>query len=140
MSKILEHLKRLREHEKKQARLGLTKAELDEQRQKERIEAHHKTVDEVRENCNMDDPSEVARYHAFRLKMEMVRRRDASRLERYQTKVDQSRDKLTEKVKESRTLETLIENRAEAEAAVKAKKEGAALDELGIQVWKRKTA
>jgi flagellar export protein FliJ len=140
MSKILEHLKRLREHEKKQAHLGLSKAEREEQRQLERMEAHQKTVEEVRENCQVDDPAEVARYHAFRLKMEMVRRRDEARLERCQTKVDQSRDKLTEKVKETRTLETLIENRAEAEAAEKAKKDGATLDELGIQGWKRKTA
>jgi flagellar export protein FliJ len=140
MSKILEHLKRLREHEKKQARLGLSKAEREEQRQIERIEAHHKTVAEVRENCRIDDPAEVARYHAFRLKMEMVRRRNEARLERCQVKVDQTRDKLTEKVKETRTLETLIENRQEAEAAEKARKDGATLDELGIQGWKRKTA
>tara|TARA_B110000037_G_C16918046_1_gene423167 strand:- start:85 stop:507 length:423 start_codon:yes stop_codon:yes gene_type:complete len=140
MSKILEHLKRLREHEKKQAHLGLSKAEREENKQLERIEAHHKTVEQARENCNVDDPSEVARYHAFRLKMEMIRRRDQARLERFQTKVDQSRDKLTEKVKETRTLETLIENRADAEAAEKARKDGATLDELGIQGWKRKTA
>jgi flagellar export protein FliJ len=72
--------------------------------------------------------------------MEMVRRRNEARLERCQVKVDQTRDKLTEKVKETRTLETLIENRQEAEAAEKARKDGATLDELGIQGWKRKTA
>ena len=140
MSNIRKHLQRLRDHEKKEARLRLAKAEIEQERQAARLEANNAEIEAARESHNHDDPAEVARYHAFRLRMEMVRRREEQKLTRANEKVDVRRDALNEKVRESRTLETLIERSEEEAAQEMRRQEASLLDELGLMGWSRKIA
>jgi len=139
MADVLKHLQKLREHEKKQAQMELAKAERAEEQQTARLDKNAQQVAQARENTPEDDAAEVARYHAFRLRMEMARRRETGRLEKRKHDVLQARDKLNTSVKNARTMEQLVENRAEEQAKEKRKKETALMDELGLQNWWRKT-
>lgn len=139
MSDVLKHLQRLREHEKKQAQMDLTKAELAEEMQKAKVEENAQSVENAREATREDDAAEVARYHAFRLRMEMMRRREVGRLEKRKEAVQSARDTLNESVRKVRTLDKLIENREEEAAKEARKSEENLMTELSLQGWWRKT-
>ena len=139
MADVLKHLQKLREHEKKQAQMELAKAERAEEQQAARVEENAEQVAAARENTPEDSAAEVARYHAFRLRMEMARRREMGRLEKRQHEVSEAREKLNTSVKNARTMEKLIENRSEEQAKAARKKEATLMDELGLQNWWRKT-
>jgi len=139
MADVLKHLQKLREHEKKQAQMELAKAERAEEQQAARVDDNAQQVASARENTPEDNAAEVARYHAFRLRMEMARRREMGRLEKRKNEVSNARDKLNTSVKNARTMDKLIENRAEDQAKEARKKETALMDELGLQSWWRKT-
>jgi flagellar export protein FliJ len=139
MSDVLKHLQRLREHEKKQAQMELAKAELAEEMQQAKVAENAQNVEDAREATREDDAAEVARYHAFRLRMEMVRRREVGRLEKRKAAVHEARDTLNESVRKVRTLDKLIENRAEEAAKLARKSEDSLMTELSLQGWWRKT-
>ena len=139
MADVLKHLQRLREHEKKQAQMELAKAERAEEAQVERVEENARSVRDARSATSEDDAAEVARYHAFRLRMEMTRRREVGRLEKRKADVHSARDALNESVKKVRTLDKLIENREEEAAKEARKAEGTLMNELSLQGWWRKT-
>jgi flagellar export protein FliJ len=139
MADVLKHLQKLREHEKKQAQMDLAKAERAEETQAARLEENARTVKAVRKGTQEDDAAEVARYHAFRLRMEMIRRREVGRLQKRQDAVSSARDHLNDSVRQVRTLDKLIENREEEAAKEARKSEQNLMNELSIQGWWRKT-
>lgn len=139
MSDVLKHLQRLREHEKKQAQTDLAKAELAQELQAAKVEANARSVEDARNGTSEDDAAEVARYHAFRLRMEMVRRREVGRLEKRKNAVSNARTTLNESVRKARTLDKIIENRDEEAAREARKSEENLMTELSLQGWWRKT-
>jgi len=82
----------------------------------------------------------VARYHAFRLRMEMTRRNQSDRLSSASVRVDGCRGRLDNAVRRAQTIEKLLEQRADEAAREARKNEAAMLDELGLQGWWRKSA
>ena len=139
MADVLKHLQRLREHEKKQAQMDLAKAEQAEEAQAEKVDKNARSVTQARESTLEDSAAEVARYHAFRLRMEMVRRREVGRLEKRKAAVDSARETLNESLKQVRTLDKIIENREEEAAKEARKSEENLMNELSLQGWWRKT-
>ena len=139
MSDVLKHLQRLRAHEKKQAQMDLAKAELAQEMQKAKVEENAQSVVNAREATREDDAAEVARYHAFRLRMEMVRRREVGRLEKRKAAVADARETLNDSVRKVRTLDKLIETREEEAAEEARKSEENLMTELSLQGWWRKT-
>ena len=94
---------------------------------------------QARESTLEDSAAEVARYHAFRLRMEMVRRREVGRLEKRKAAVHSARETLNESLKQVRTLDKIIENREEEAAKEARKSEENLMNELSLQGWWRKT-
>lgn len=139
MADVLKHLHKLREHEKKQAQMDLSKAQIAEEMQLVKIEANAQKVREAQENTQENNAAEVARYHAFRLRMEMIRRRESGRLQKRQDKVMAAREVLNQRVRQVRTLDHLIENRAEAAAKDARKIDNELMNELSVQAWWRNT-
>ena len=139
MADVLKHLQRLKEHEKKQAQMDLAKAEKAEEDQAEKVEINARSVAQARESTLEDSAAEVARYHAFRLRMEMVRRRETGRLEKKKKAVHSAREALNESLKQARTLDKIIENREEEAAKEARKSEENLMNELSLQGWWRKT-
>jgi flagellar export protein FliJ len=139
MADVLKHLQKLREHEKKQAQLDLAKAQRAEDAQRGKIEANAQKVRDAQENTQENDAAEVARYHAFRLRMEMIRRRESGRLQKRQNQVMVAREVLNHSVRQVRTLDHLIENREKEEAKEARKVDNELMNELSVQAWWRNT-
>jgi flagellar export protein FliJ len=139
MADVLKHLQKLREHEKKQAQLDLAKAQRAEDAQRGKIEANAQKVRDAQENTQENDAAEVARYHAFRLRMEMIRRRESGRLQKRQNQVMVAREVLNHSVRQVRTLDHLIENREKEEAKEARKVDNDLMNELSVQAWWRNT-
>jgi len=139
MADVLKHLQRLREHEKKQAQMELAKAERAEEAQAARVEENARRVEAAREGTQENDAAEVARYHAFRLRMEMMRRREVGRLQKRQHAVSDARNILNDSVRQARTLDKLIESKEEEAAKEARKSEEILMNELSLQGWWRKT-
>ena len=140
MADILKHLERLRNHEKRQARIELTEAQNEKSMAEVELAENVAHVEKIRSSTSEDDPMEVARYHAFRLRMEMTRRRQSSRLNGASDRVDVCRDRLDNAVRRAQTIEKLLEQRADEAAREARKNEATMLDELGLQGWWRKSA
>jgi hypothetical protein len=139
MADVLKHLHKLRDHEKKQAQMDLAKAEVAEEMQRVKVEENAQKVRQAQENTQENNAAEVARYHAFRLRMEMIRRRESGRLQKRQNKVMIAREILNHSVRQVRTLDQLIENR-EVETAKEARKvDNELMNELSVQAWWRNT-
>jgi flagellar export protein FliJ len=139
MADVLKHLHKLREHEKKQAQMDLAKAQRAEDLQIEKVEKNAQRVVDARAGTQENDASEVARYHAFRLRMEMIRRRETGRLQERQNQVSFARENLDHSVRQVRTLDKLIENREEQTAKDTRKAENELMNELSVQAWWRNT-
>ncbi len=139
MADVLKHLQKLREHEKKQAQMDLAKAQRAEETQRGKVEANAQKVRDAQENTQENDAAEVARYHAFRLRMEMIRRRESGRLQKRQNQVMVAREVLNHSVRQVRTLDQLIENQEEKEAREARKVENELMNELSVQAWWRNT-
>ena len=140
MADILKHLERLRNHEKRQARIELTEARSEQTEIEQQLVENQAYVEEVRNSTIDNDPMEVARYHAFRLRMEMNRRNQSTRLNSASERVDNCRDRLDNAVRRAQPIEKLLEQRADEAAREARKNEANMLDELGLQGWWRKSA
>lgn len=140
MADILKHLERLRNHEKRQARIELTEAQVEQTDIEQKLQDNQAHVDETRNSTIDNDPMEVARYHAFRLRMEMTRRNQSDRLQGVSERVDTCRTRLDSAVRRAQTIEKLLEQRADEAAREARKNEATMLDELGLQGWWRKSA
>jgi flagellar export protein FliJ len=140
MADIFKHLERLRNHEKRQARIKLADAETDKHEAEDALDANRQRVDEIRQGVIDNDPQEVARYHAFRLRMEMHRRTESGKLSHAVGRVDTCRTRLNLAIRRAQTMEKLIQNRADEAAREARKNEATMLDELGLQGWWRNSA
>ena len=139
MNRTLEALLRIREHGKRNARLQLVEAESARIDQEKAISQTRHRVDVARRSAE-DDPASMARYHAFRLRMEMVQRRQEQELMSRERQVTQRRDDLRHAARDSRVVELVIENRERAALEQARRDEGALMNELGVQAWWRQSA
>ena len=139
MADTLAKLKRLRDRERKAARMELARAQQAEAVQAERLASNRARVENARALSDTDDPAELARYHAFQLRMEMARRREQTRLDRRGRDVNERQDKLVDAMREVRVVERIQEIRAEQAALEHRRAEEQMLDEIGLQSWLRRT-
>jgi len=139
MNRTLKALHRIREHGKRNARLRLMEAETARIDQEEAIDQTRHRVDIARRTSD-PDPASMARYHAFRLRMEMVQRRQEQELMSRERQVTRARDDLRTAARDSRVVELVIEER-QREAMEQARRdEDALMNELGVQAWWRQSA
>ncbi len=139
MADTLAKLRRLRDRERKAARMDLARAQQAEALQAERLATNRARVDHARTHSETEDPAELARYHAFQLRMEMARRREQTRLDRRGQDVNDRQDKLVDALREVRVVERIQEIRAEQAALEHRRAEEQVLDEVGLQSWSRRT-
>lgn len=133
----LERIRRLREHDKRRARLDLLQAERRHQAQRERLDAVEARVEKARREAPEGDAAELALYHAFRLRMEMVGRREQDFLSETGRIVDERRDVVTEKAREAEVVKLLQEARDEEAAYEERRDEEKDLAQLAVDGWHR---
>ncbi len=140
MADTLSKLQRIRNHQRKAARIELARAQREQANQKEKLAENRTQVDNARSAAESNDSGELARYHAFQLRMEMARRREQTQLERKERNVASRQEKLVHAMREVRVVERLQEIRAEEDAQETRRTEDQTMDEVGLQGWKRHTA
>lgn len=137
--KTLDTLKRLRDHEKRQARLELVRAERRHDKQQGRVDQVAERVEAARQEPR-NDAASLAIYHQFRVQMELLGRREQSFLDETGRNVDVRRGEVAVAAREAEVVELVIEARNE-EAALEARREDERqLDQLALDSWHRKVA
>lgn len=135
----LERIRRLREHDKRRARLDLVQAEKRHQVQQGRVDAVRTRVQTARDQAPESDPAELALYHAFRLRMEVVSRREQQFLTETERVVDEHRGVVAEKAREAEVVALLQEAKLEEAAMEERRDEENELAEMAVQGWARAT-
>ncbi|MCP4804263.1 MAG: hypothetical protein GY913_23365 [Proteobacteria bacterium] len=133
----LERIRRLREHDKRRARLDLVQAERRHQAQRDRLDAVDARVQQARADAPEGDAAELALYHAFRLRMEMVGRREQDFLNETGRIVDERRDVVVVKAREAEVVALLQEAQEEEAALEERRDEENDLAEMAVQTWAR---
>lgn len=121
---VLDTLHRLRSYQRQQSALALKLAEVERDRQAERVESLERSVVEGRAAASHTDAASLADYHGWRLRQELNLRREHARLAQRSRDVEQNRDRHIKNVRDELTLDSVIqtkerealeeENRAEA--------------------------
>lgn len=140
MADTLKTLQRLRDRQRKAARMDLARAQRAEDAQAERLAENRTRAAQARPMAATGDPVELARYHAFQLRMEMMRRREETRLAHRGKDVAVRQELLVDAMREVRVVERIQEIRAEEATAEVRRAEDQELDEVGLQSWFRRSA
>jgi flagellar export protein FliJ len=136
----LDRLQRLRDHDKRLARMDLAKAESAHSTQEQRLAEVGQRIHQARADLGPSDPAELAQYHAFRLRMEMLSRRERAFLEETQRQLDKRRDEVSSKARESEVVRLMREARDEEAGWEARRTEERELDEVRRDLWLRKAA
>ncbi|HJN75518.1 MAG TPA: hypothetical protein QGF58_16430 [Myxococcota bacterium] len=137
--KTLDVLKRLRDHDKRRARLELVRAEKRHDQQLDRVERVNQRVVEARAETT-EDAASLAIYHQFRVQMELLGRRERSFLDETGRVVNERRGEVATAVREAEVVALVIEAREEEAALQERRDEEKVLDQLALSAWLRKVA
>ena len=138
--RTLDRIQRLRDHDKRLARLDLAKAQSAHTSQEQRLREVGDRIDEARKDVSEVDPAELAQYHAFRLRMEMLERRERAFLAETERQVEKRRDEVSVKARESEVVRLMREARGEEEALELRRSEEREMDEIRRGLWLRNAA
>ncbi len=138
--RTLDRIQRLRDHDKRLARLDLAKAQSAHTSQEQRLREVGDRIDEARKDVSEVDPAELAQYHAFRLRMEMLERRERAFLAETERQVEKRRDEVSVKARESEVVRLMREARGEEEALELRRSEEREMDEIRRDLWLRNAA
>ena len=137
MANVIRRIHKLRKYREQEARMDLLEAEAQCRNSEDRLAGTNDKIARSRANCS-DDVSELARHHAYALRMEMVRRRDEAQLLQNKRQVSQSRGRVQHAAREAKIVETLADNRDADRAAEVAQRTQRGLDDAALQAWWRK--
>lgn len=137
---VLERIRRLKEHSKREARARLAAA-TDARLQHEAHIADRETMMTVaRSQADDGDTAHLTSTHVFLLHQELGRRQAEVQLGRMVDEEARCRHLLAEALREEQTVEKLIERRREEEAREAMRRETADLDEHAGRAWWRRNA
>ncbi len=134
-AKVIRRIHKLRKHVENEARLALTVAERDRQRQEEVIQELNDAIERSREEVSAFNAEELFYQQGWVLRMELIRRGAEALLMEKQREVSRRRGVLIEAAKEARILERVAEVREEAAEQEERHRSGKVLDETGVQGW-----
>jgi hypothetical protein len=133
MSNTLHTLARLREHARKESQAKLSSAQVMRDEQDERVQAVRRAVDGARETKDPADLLSIAAWHTWRLRQEVVERREVARLHQRERDLDSARTTHGGRVRDELAIGNAIEaeHLRGVEAALRA--ETRTLDEVGAR-------
>ena len=140
MKDTLVRIRRLREHGKRVATMALAQAEVAREHQELRIHTLKNEVTEARESTQANSVADLKQYHAYRLRMEMVERREEDQLAHERARVLKRKGEVRNAVRESDLIQALLDNRLEKERTENRRSEGRELDAMGLMAWTRNSS
>lgn len=134
MSNTMRSLHRLRERARRASEMQLHEARVNADRQRQRLEAVHQAVAEAREQTDAGDVLSLTTWHAFRLRQEVVERRESARLAQRQREVDTAETQHAVRVRDELAIQSVIEEQRVRAAEEARYAEGRVLDEIGARM------
>lgn len=108
---VLDTLRRLRVYQRQQSSLQLKQAEVERERQAERVQSLEHALVEGHAATSPTDAAALAEYHSWRLRQELNLRRENARLAQRARDVELQQDRHIKNVREELTLDTVIQAR-----------------------------
>lgn len=127
---VLDTLHRVRTYQRKQSAIQLKLAEVELERQNERVEQLKQAMVDAQKAVQPRDVLSVNDYHSWRLRQEMVMRRETARLSQRERDVELQKDRHIHNVRDELTLQTVIAVRDEEQQLEERRAEARWMDEL----------
>lgn len=127
---VLDTLRRLRVYQRQQSSLQLKQAEVERERQAERVQSLEVALVEGHAATSPTDAAALAEYHSWRLRQELNLRRENARLAQRVRDVDLQQDRHIKNVREELTLDTVIQARDREELEEENRVEARWMDEI----------
>lgn len=134
---VIEKMRRLAAHRERIAKIELANAEGMRAKQEALVEQTSAAILGALGSQSADplDPVDQQNRHGYALRMEMERRSAARALSEREREVEAQREQVTAASRETGTYERLLERRAAAQQADRARIEQRQLDEAGLASW-----
>lgn len=133
MSNSLQTLFRLREHARKESQARLQQAQGQRDDQDERVQAVRRAVEEARNDRDPADLLSIAAWHTYRLRQELVERREVARLHQRERDLEVARTTHGGRVRDELAIGNAIDAACLREAEDALRQETRTLDEVGAR-------
>lgn len=133
-------LQRVQRIQEQNARLEVVRSEAQLDSSEARLAGVLDAISTARTNAEGLGADDVARVHAYTLRMEMQRRRQAAEVERSRRALEERRSSLVEASLTRRTTELAAESAEAVRDALARTREQARLDEIGLIAYARRTS
>jgi flagellar export protein FliJ len=130
---VLDTLRRLRVYQRQQSSLQLKQAEVERERQAERVQSLEQALVEGHAATSPTDAAALAEYHSWRLRQELNLRRENARLAQRARDVEIQQDRHIKNVREELTLDTVIQARDQQELEEANRAEARWMDEIAAR-------
>lgn len=133
MANSLQTLLRLREHARKESQSKLQQAQGQRDEQDERVQAVRRAVEEARNDRDPADLLSIAAWHTYRLRQELVERREVARLNQRERDLETARSTHGGRVRDELAIGNAIDAASVREAEEALRSETRTLDEVGAR-------
>lgn len=130
---VLHTLHRLRQNARRESEVALLRAQAERDAQAAKVLAMQEHMRVARDAVNRDDPTDLAAWHAWRLRAEMEERREQARLAQRERDLDTAMRAHHKLVRDEISMEKLLEAHAERARVEALRKETRMLDEVGAR-------
>jgi hypothetical protein len=127
---VLDTLHRVRSYQRQQSALQLKLAQVERDRQSEKVEQLKQAMVEAQQAVKVTEVQSVNDYHAWRLRQELVMRREEARLSQRERDVELQQDRHVHHVRDELILQSVLTNRAEEERVEAQRSEARWMDEI----------
>ena len=127
---VLDTLHRVRAYQRQQSALQLKLAQVERDKQAEKVAELQQAMIEAQAAVQPHDVQSVHDYHGWRLRQEMVMRRESARLSQRERDVELQQDRHIHNVRDELTLQTVITAREEEQQVEERRAEARWMDEL----------
>jgi len=138
MKDTLERIQRLREHGKRMARIDLAQAENERSTQRHLLDELEQRMDDARSNVDCENADDMARYHTYRMRMEIVGRKQEQVLVDADQSVEDKRSAVNIAAREAEVVSTMLDRRRELKRTVDERRDRQVRDEVSMHAWMRK--
>lgn len=133
---VMRQIHRIRKYQEQDTRVAWLSAEQERQNREASLDQTQRQINASRDNA-AGDVEALVRHHAYALRMEMVRRRQAEQVRDQQRTVDFHQDRWRHANREAKVVERIAETREESMRWAEQQLEQRRLDECGMQGWWR---
>jgi hypothetical protein len=127
---VLDTLHRVRSYQRQQSALQLKLAQVERDRQSEKVDQLKQAMVEAQQAVKVTEVQSVNDYHAWRLRQELVMRREEARLSQRERDVELQQDRHVHHVRDELILQSVLTNRAEEERVEAQRSEARWMDEI----------